>query len=220
MPIDLVVRGRCGRGNKVLYPTAATTKKDGQNEVQWLIPESTVLYRWRQRRNRRGATRHGFRLPPGTWKTVLACHLDWQTASVEQVKQARAAFRAKNPTVDSPGPANLCTLVRYLLGRGVLDKILDHHRADRKSPGIPDLFLFRLSKTKRLHDAKFVEVKKPDEQVLPSQHKEIEFLQSIGLQAGIVRLDEQWLWPQARSKTDTPPLPQAASGRQAEEGCV
>ena len=35
------------------------------------------------------------------------------------------------------------------------------------------------------------EVKKPEETVKPDQHEEIEFLQSIGLHARVLRLDER-----------------------------
>jgi hypothetical protein len=38
--------------------------------------------------------------------------------------------------------------------------------------------------------ARFVEVKRPDEEVSEDQHEEIEFLQSLGLHARVFRLQE------------------------------
>jgi len=163
----------------------------------WHIPEEVVILRWRHRPASGGRTYDGFRLPPGTWRTVLACppSLDWMTASEQQVANALQEVRRKHDgrPLRSPGAANLLLLVRYLSRRGKLGGILQRHRhVDPKSPGIPDVFLYWKNGDGAVEGGRFVEVKKPDERVRQCQIDEIRCLREAGLNAGVFRLIERW----------------------------
>jgi hypothetical protein len=58
--------------------------------------------------------------------------------------------------------------------------------------GTPDLFLYATeNKTGKVSIARFVEVKKPEEQLSDDQKGEINFLQSLGLHARVLRLIER-----------------------------
>jgi hypothetical protein len=188
--IDRVVRACCKRLNRVTYEVAP-------GRDVWHIPEELVIYRWRRRPAPDGRTYHGFRLPPGTWRTVLACpaSLDWMTASEQQVADALREVRKKHdrPPLRSPGAANLLVLVRYLSRRQKLADILARHRhVDPTSPGIPDVFLYWKNGDAVVQGGRFVEVKKPDGKVLESQSTEICRLKEAGHKAGVFRLIERW----------------------------
>jgi hypothetical protein len=58
--------------------------------------------------------------------------------------------------------------------------------------GTPDLFLYATdNKTGKVSIARFVEVKKPEERLSDDQKEEINFLQSLGLHARVLRLIER-----------------------------
>lgn len=79
----------------------------------------------------------------------------------------------------------------YLKRRGKLQSILMRHtNIDPGSPGIPDLFLYRLEADGGVTGAKFVEVKRMKEALLPSQASELRFQKTLDLKAGVVRLVE------------------------------
>lgn len=74
-----------------------------------------------------------------------------------------------------------------------LDQLVNRHSngdVDPRKPGVPDLFVFKTAADGRLFAPRFVEVKRPDERLLPHQAAELAFMRSIGLKAGVFRLRE------------------------------
>ncbi len=72
-----------------------------------------------------------------------------------------------------------------------LDQLIDRHAngaVDPRKPGVPDLAVYKQGS--RPCAFRFVEVKRPDERLLPHQAAEIRFMRSIGLRAGVFRLKE------------------------------
>jgi hypothetical protein len=91
-----------------------------------------------------------------------------------------------------PAPAALHALFA-VCGPDRLCAILERHLApDRGNlSGIPDLFLYAIKTETGLPAiARFVEVKKPEEQVSRAQLDEIAFLNGLGLHARVLRLIE------------------------------
>ena len=71
--------------------------------------------------------------------------------------------------------------------------LLDKHNSieHQGKSGVPDLFLYASHiQTGKPSIARFVEVKKPDEKVSQDQRDEIELLNSMGLHARVIRLNE------------------------------
>jgi len=163
---------------------------------RWLIAEGLILRRWRRKRTRPGAVFRGVRLQPGTWRAVILClaragRVDW--ASPTAIRAALERLPRKdidgNP-IGAPTRGMLVLALQHLSKRGVLEPLLRRHEfsVERRSPGIPDLFLCRVEADGRITGARFVEVKRWNEQVLDSQIAELRFLRAHGLKAGIVRL--------------------------------
>jgi hypothetical protein len=75
--------------------------------------------------------------------------------------------------------------------RQIIKRHLDPERVNPRRPGVPDLFLWAVDRRGRLCPPRFVEVKRPDERLCGHQKKEIEFLRSLGLEAGVFRLQER-----------------------------
>lgn len=185
-------------------PTRANDRIRYQHDDRCLTPEGIVLRRWQDRSKEPAALRSGTRfdgcrLPPGTWRTVHAClasGLDRERAGdPEQLAAYMTRVRATHPTWRAPHPSKLAALIQYLLGRGVLEKVLSAVRDDRR-PGIPDLFVYRLQQTRGVHDGRFVEVKRRvrrsgyKEPVSRGQRREHELLRSLGLRVHIAYLVE------------------------------
>lgn len=107
------------------------------------------------------------------------------------------AERADRSPLGRPNVECLLAMGGYLKRRNLLQGILVRHETvDPSSPGIPDLFLFRVEADGQVAGARFVEVKKPEEALLKSQIDELLCLRGLGLKAGVVRLSET---PQAKS---------------------
>ena len=88
---------------------------------------------------------------------------------------------ALNALLQACGPSSLAALTA---------RHNDPVRHDRY--GTPDLFLFATDeKTQRVTIARFMEVKKPEESVSRDQREEIAFLQTLGLDARVLRLVER-----------------------------
>ena len=85
--------------------------------------------------------------------------------------------------------------VRLVCGAERLEQVLMRHTSvEGGDPfGTPDLFLFACDRTGNYSIARFVEVKRPDEKLKPTQRPEIEFLNHLGLKARVVRLIERTL---------------------------
>jgi hypothetical protein len=160
-----------------------------------MIPEEVVLHRWRRKKSRPGVIFKGTRLPPGTWRAILECHRrsgSTEALTPEAVRRAIDRLDAEplDPGLRYPTIDALRHMVAHLERRRALEALLTRHErdVDRTSPGIPDLFLYSLEADGRLASARFVEVKRPGERLLPAQVSELKFLKGLGLRAGVVRL--------------------------------
>ena len=167
-----------------------------------LIAEALVLRRWRER-SRSAAARaagevfDGCRLPPGTWTTLKACAergcaLD-HTLTSEMLRWHFDALRSDGLAARAPTPSKFVVVVRHLAARGLLDSVRLRER-NLDSPGVPDLFLWRMKADGRPYGCRFVEVKRRyvtggcrrREAIRASQQEEIDFLRGLGLKAGVV----------------------------------
>ena len=164
---------------------------------QWVIPEELVLRRWRRKKTRSGVVFKGARLPPGTWQAVDYClargvGIDATTpAALRNALAQLDAERADRPPLGRPDIECLLAMGGYLKRRNVLQDIVLRHRiVDPSSPGIPDLFLYRVEADGTVAGARFVEVKRPKEPLRKSQVDELRFLRQLLLKAGVVRLNE------------------------------
>jgi hypothetical protein len=163
---------------------------------KWMVPEHVVLSRWRNKTAQAGETYHGFRLPPGTWQTLIEFkETDWYNATIDDVRRKAVRIRRHHPTLGAPPPAMLLVLANHLENLGVRWIVLEH--ACNKSlrhpehPGVPDLFLYRKNARGFVEGEKFVEVTRPGEKLSEQQAEELEFLRRLGLGAGLVRLIER-----------------------------
>jgi hypothetical protein len=91
-----------------------------------------------------------------------------------------------------PAASTIRALI-HVCGAERLEQVLMRHTsAEGGDPfGTPDLFLFACDRTGNYSIARFVEVKRPDEEFKKSQRPEIEFLNQLGLKARVVRLLER-----------------------------
>jgi len=191
--ISHIVYGREKQGPRVLY--LLDPKEQGSEKA---IAEQVVLHRWR-RRKFEGFTFSGARLSPNLWRALPRLFGDdvstWESLTEDQIQKA---FESKESTLEglyvkSPG-SNIIQALIKICGPDRLRAITNRHSDPNRSSkyGTPDLFLYAT----KISDgtpciARFVEVKKPEESVSPDQHEEIHFLQSIGLHARVLRLDER-----------------------------
>lgn len=191
--ISHIAYGRELRANKVLY--LLDPKGEGEKKG---IAEQVVLHRWRKRVST-GWSYGGARLSPNLWRAlpmVLGPNADgWDSYSMHELQSIidsrRDVLRAKHMSVPA---ANVLFALMNVCGNDRLQKLIARHndplRKDRY--GVPDLFLYAMNNDTGLPAiARFVEVKKPKEPVSRDQHEEIEFLQSLGLQARVLRLIER-----------------------------
>ncbi len=159
------------------------------------VPETLVVERWRRLGSRRrdGSTYHGCRLPPSLWRIVDALLTRCPGLLTMPVDEVRAQLRTvrverklAGTHLGSLPPQTLLTLLRFLARRDRLSHILDAHR-EAPRHGVTDLLLYRVREGRAM-DFHFVEVKQATERVSAAQVSEIALLRSLGLRAGIVRL--------------------------------
>ena len=191
--ISHIVHGREKRGNRVVYlvdPTGAGEEKKSAEQV--------VLYRWR-RRVFPGHSFAGGRLNPGLWRTVHKVFggdlKAWMSLSELQLQHkidsCRGALREGYQTLPS---AQILWALFECIGAERLQSILARHTDPERLNcfGTPDLFLYAINNwSNKVSIARFVEVKKPEEQLSQDQKDEIGFLQSLGLHARVLRLMER-----------------------------
>lgn len=145
-----------------------------------------------------GETFDGCRLPPGTWFLLNACvdaglrvdsHIERTT-----LNSFLDAARQRRPLWRSPKVDKFTSVIEFLRKRNVLTQILARPRL-QANPGLPDLFLWRRVQNGTI-SGQFVEVKRMvrtprwREQVSVQQREELDFLQELGLKAGVVYLLE------------------------------
>jgi hypothetical protein len=191
--ISHIVYGREHRGNRVYY--LVDSKSEGTKKK---IPEKVVLHRWRKRVFD-GFTFSGDRLNPGLWRVLPNVLGDdparWPKLSEaeiqNQIDACRESMREAHSTL--PAASVLKALFEHC-GVKRLKAVVARHTdpARVENFGTPDLFLYATdNKTGKVSIARFVEVKKPEEQLSDDQKEEINFLQSLGLHAPVLRLIER-----------------------------
>lgn len=196
--ISHIVHGRRRVGNRVYY----RVDPKGVGELL-AVPETVVLKRWRARQFP-GYSFSGTRLSSTLWRAVgvaLGTNTrDLCGASAESLAEGinsrRDLLKAHHYAL--PAPSALRALF-VVCGPARLRAILDRHLAPERGnlSGIPDLFLFANPiGSDRPGIARFVEVKKPEEEVSSEQLDEIAFLNGLGLHARVLRLVE----PESRNK--------------------
>lgn len=191
--ISHIVYGRQSKGNRVQY--LLDPKGEGSQSA---IPEEVVLHRWRHRKFE-GFTFSGARLSPSIWR-ALPTALDggpskWVKLSEMEIQQEVERWRVstKRQFESLPSSNTLRALIQ-VCGAERLKKLIARHNDPARSKrfGTPDLFLFAVENASgRTVIYRFVEVKKPDERIKPDQREEIAYLQSLELQARVLRLEER-----------------------------
>jgi VRR-NUC domain len=161
------------------------------------ISEAVVLQRWRKRVFE-GYTFSGSKLNPKIWRNLPIIFdgspKTWGKLSIEMIKsildEKRSLMRKHYISLPS---ANILKALFEICGSDRLKALVERHNHDSRKEkyGTPDLFLYAIQKsTGKASVARFVEVKRPDEEVSKDQHEEITFLQSLGLHAKVFRLQE------------------------------
>lgn len=190
--ISHTVHGRQLVGNRLYY----LVDPKGQGDLR-AVPETVVLRRWRMRKFP-GHTFSGIRLSSTLWRAVgLALGSDAPALCRMSVAALANTIEKQRPLLRTyhfalPAPAALHALFA-ICGPGRLASILNRHLAPERGnlSGIPDLFLYAINTETGLPSiARFVEVKKPEEQVSQAQIDEIAFLNGLGLHARVLRLME------------------------------
>jgi hypothetical protein len=191
--ISTIVYGRENRGNRVYY--LVDHRGLGTEKA---IPEEVVLKRWRKRVFT-GFSFHGDRLQPNCWQAIDMLLREvpsqkWVELSEEKIGDliVERADRLAQLKQSLPAASTIRALI-HVCGAERLEQVLMRHTsAEGGDPfGTPDLFLFACDRTGNYSIARFVEVKRPDEEFKKSQRPEIEFLNQLGLKARVVRLLER-----------------------------
>lgn len=191
--VSIIVAGREKRGTRVYF---FVDPKGGG--VVKKIAEQIVLHRWR-RQNSRLLQFSGARLGPKVWRT-LPMILDrdpgkWPSLSEAEIKnKIKASRESMRDTYAKLPDARVLRVIFDYCGGKRLENIVSRHTDPMRAGqfGTPDLFIYAISKkTGKPQRQRFLEVKKPEEPLKPIQKDEIYFLQSLGLQAHVVRLIER-----------------------------
>ncbi len=191
--VSHLVYGRETRGQRVVY-----CKDPDPRCLNKAVSEAVVLHRWRHRKLT-GHVFSGARLLPHVWRAIASAFPDkaetwWmndEKAIAEKIQSARATKSVLWSALPTP---KIFFALCQACGPERLNKLLSRHSspAREKKFGTPDLFLFSVElRTGRISNVRFVEVKRPDEAVSPDQCEELKFLESLGLAARILRLQER-----------------------------
>ena len=192
--ISTIVTGRQNKGTRVSY----LLSPDGGGHLR-ATPETVVLKRWRQRK-RDGHTFAGSRLSPTIWRAAALTFPELlqevEAPSVDEIKgrvQAnQVAMKRRHWTLPSP---EILQALLLDLGPDRVRQLIERHMSGfhRGKSGVPDLYLFAKSalSPEKPSFSRFVEVKRPKEKVSTDQVEEIDFMQSLGLKARVLRLIER-----------------------------
>lgn len=187
------VYGRTGEKNRVKYlidPKGEGTKTG--------VPETVVLTRWRKRQFPHYRF-SGEKLSSTLWRAVAVaygsnakkiCKLSLE--DIQAIKQEKTVAIKAQGHLELPAAKTLQALCE-VCGHERMQVLLDKHNSleHQGKSGVPDLFLYATHiHTGKPAIARFVEVKKPDEKVSQDQKDEIELLNSTGLRARVIRLNE------------------------------
>lgn len=199
--ISRVVRNRTFENNRAHYDVAPYGAPAAEGEAERAVAEKVVLLRWRQRESENRVYK-GERLPPTMWRALpIALGSDpavWAHLSTEDIKTKVEAARPllasagqDGKPLSIPSPQGVHAIIG-VLGVDRLRRLVERH-ADpgrHEEPGVPDLFLYAVNANGKVETPRFVEVKRPTERVRDGQREEIAFLQSLGVEAQVLRLIE------------------------------
>jgi hypothetical protein len=192
--ISPYVYGRTAVKNRVTY--LIDSKGEG---TETGVPERVVLTRWRQRRFE-NHTFSGAKMSSTLWRAVrLAFGSDGKKIctltldDIQAVKDEKTAILSAAGFLKLPSASVLHALFA-VCGPDRLETLLKKHSSLEHAgkSGVPDLFLYATNDlTGKPSIARFVEVKKPKEEISAEQKSEIALLNSMGLHARVIRLIEK-----------------------------
>lgn len=192
--ISHIVYGRISVGNKVKY----LIDPRGIDEER-AIPETVVLSRWRKRKFP-GYIFSGSRLSSTFWRAIAAAFgTDARLISKLSQEEIQQVIESKRNILKSNGflilpSAETISAIILISSPMRLQKMIDRHisEAHKGKSGVPDLFLFARSVVDRkITMGRFVEVKKPEEPLSKVQKEELDFMNSLGFNARVLRLIER-----------------------------
>jgi hypothetical protein len=114
----------------------------------------------------------------------------------ERLAECVTRVRREHPHWRAPTATKLAALIEFMTARKVLERVLSAVR-EEKSPGIPDLFLYRRNPARGVHGGRFVEVKRRvprtgyTERVSNAQQREHALLRALKLRVDVVYLTER-----------------------------
>jgi len=192
--ISPYVYGRTAVKNRVTY--LIDSKGEGTATG---VPERVVLTRWRQR-TFENHTFSGAKMSSTLWRAVhLAFGSDVKKIyaltldDIQTIKDEKTAILSASGFLKLPSASVLHALFA-VCGPERLEVLLTKHSSSEHAgkSGVPDLFLYAINHlTGKPSIARFVEVKKPKEEVSVEQKSEIALLNSMGLHARVIRLIEK-----------------------------
>ncbi len=191
--ISTIAYGSEKKGNRVVY----LVNPKGKGSIK-KNAEALVLYRWR-RRVFKGYSFSGAKLNPKIWRTlpdIFGPNIkDWSLFTEEKINEILQKNKEEMQKTFTKLPsANVLYAIFQICKSKNITKLIERHNNPERanSYGTPDLFLFaKKIGIRKINIARFVEVKKPDEPLKHDQRDEIKFLQSLGLHARVIRLDER-----------------------------
>lgn len=141
--------------------------------------------------------------PRGTERIVVVrCHrAGYEAHRLPPTIWRRMGEGAALGTVD----ARIASTLRRVLRPGDLQALIDRHTSgavDPARPGTPDLVVYKRRPDGTPCGVRFVEVKRggrDPERLAPHQLAELRFLKSLGLKAGVLRLEERPAAPARRT---------------------
>ena len=173
--VGRVVRERLNNGRRVTY--------EGQ------IPEDVILTRWKK------AGFFGHRLRPNLWWVLGQLPELRKGLAFEEVTRILLEKKLEGGEIAERLPrahvvVDLCAALLPARLAALKKRHSEGSQVDPRHPGVPDLFLFKRRVDGTPYAVRFVEVKRPGEQIAPHQIAEIRFMRTIGCKVGVVRLIE------------------------------
>ena len=192
--ISNIVHGRRKVENRVEYLLDRT----GKNRTEYDIPEQIVLKRWRARKHK-DYNFGGMRMSPNIWRSIkLVLGEDCTRISKMSDNEINVSYQNVSDELMSANYKKVAgeNILKLIEGIGLTNfqaLMARHNNPDRsKIYGTPDLYLWATSKARKtIKYIRFVEVKRPTEQLKAHQKEEIGFLNDeLNLKARVLRLKE------------------------------
>jgi hypothetical protein len=188
------VYGRTGGKNRVKYLI------DRQGEgIKTGVPETVVLTRWRKRQ----FPNYSFsveKLSSTLWRAVAAAYgsnvkkiCKHGLEAIQAIKEEKTVAIKVQGHLELPAAKTLQALC-LVCGHDRMQVLLDKHNSleHQGKSCLPDLFFYATHiQTGKPSIARFVEVKKPNEEVSQDEKDEIALMNYLGLHARVIRLVEK-----------------------------